>query len=218
MTFFLTWDLIQSFDIVIKSVITFISLMSIFSWAIFLQKFFLFRKIIICNNKFLQHIDNHDLLTINSKKSSSINILNILKNYIFVHVQKNLIKNDQYNSNKELYLKTLKLNIKERIFKIQANLEKNIFHLATIASISPFIGLFGTVWGIMNSLHITSNIHDLHEILPAISETLLVTALGLVAAIPAIIFYNKLMHDMRKIQNDLTNFVEKILLEVARQC
>ena len=85
--------------------------------------------------------------------------------------------------------------------------------LASIGSISPFIGLFGTVWGIMNSFQsiAMSNNTSLAVVAPGIAEALFATALGLLAAIPAVIAYNKFNSDSRKYSQKLENFSKRFL-------
>ena len=88
-------------------------------------------------------------------------------------------------------------------------LEKNINFLATTGSAAPFIGLFGTVWGIMNSFQsiATSKNTSLAIVAPGIAEALLATALGLLAAIPAVIAYNKISTDINRYYNQLEIFL-----------
>merc|ERR1711907_649888 len=87
-------------------------------------------------------------------------------------------------------------------------LEKSMTALASIGSISPFIGLFGTVWGIMNSFQsiAMSNNTSLAVVAPGIAEALFATALGLFAAIPAVAAYNKFSNDLEKLSNNLEYF------------
>ncbi len=83
--------------------------------------------------------------------------------------------------------------------------------LATIGSTTPYIGLFGTVWGIMNSfIALGAQKHaTLTAVAPGIAEALIATAMGLFAAIPAVIFYNKFSHSVQRLDNQYTNFVEE---------
>ena len=93
------------------------------------------------------------------------------------------------------------------------NLEKNIGFLATVGSTAPFIGLFGTVWGIMNSFQsiAISRNTSLAIVAPGIAEALFATALGLLAAIPAVIAYNKFSSDSKKYLQKLENFSKRFL-------
>ena len=92
-------------------------------------------------------------------------------------------------------------------------LEKNFSFLATIGSTAPFIGLFGTVWGIMNSFQsiAVSRNTSLAIVAPGIAEALFATALGLLAAIPAVIAFNKFNNDSKKYTQRLENFAKRFL-------
>jgi biopolymer transport protein TolQ len=97
--------------------------------------------------------------------------------------------------------------------------ETRLGFLATVGSISPFVGLFGTVWGIKNSFEaiaIQQNT-NLAVVAPGIAEALVATALGLLAAIPAVIFYNKLSSDANVIVGRMENFVDEFSLIISRQ-
>ena len=98
-------------------------------------------------------------------------------------------------------------------------LQKGLNFLASVGSTAPFIGLFGTVWGIMNSftaIGISQNT-SLAVVAPGIAEALFATALGLVAAIPAVLFYNKLNNMLENINNKLEIFSEEILVIISKE-
>ncbi|MEO1091087.1 MAG: protein TolQ [Pseudomonadota bacterium] len=100
-----------------------------------------------------------------------------------------------------------------------SHLERNVGSLATIGSTAPFVGLFGTVWGIMNSFQsiaLTRNT-TLAVVAPGIAEALLATALGLVAAIPAVIFYNRLSRSIDGYADRLQTFADEVGVEIDRQ-
>jgi biopolymer transport protein TolQ len=117
--------------------------------------------------------------------------------------------------------------IKERIGKAMSvtilretdGLEKNLGFLATVGSVSPFIGLFGTVWGIMNSFGAIAARHDttLAVVAPGIAEALFATAMGLLAAIPAVIFYNRFVNDIARYGNRLDAFADEFSSILSRQ-
>ncbi|MEE4244568.1 MAG: protein TolQ [Kangiellaceae bacterium] len=90
-------------------------------------------------------------------------------------------------------------------------LETNLSFLATVGSVTPYVGLFGTVWGIMNSFIALGSVKQatLAMVAPGIAEALIATAMGLFAAIPAVIAYNKFSHSVQKIENQYDNFVEE---------
>jgi biopolymer transport protein TolQ len=99
------------------------------------------------------------------------------------------------------------------------NLEKRLLFLATVGATAPFVGLFGTVWGIMNSFTAIANSKstNLAVVAPGIAEALFATALGLLAAIPAVIFYNKFTNDLNRISARLEAFGDEFLTIMSRQ-
>ena len=112
----------------------------------------------------------------------------------------------------------------QRAMKVTVNreleaLENNLATLATIGSISPYVGLFGTVWGIMNSFQALGNVHQatLAMVAPGISEALIATAMGLFAAIPAVVAYNRFASDIDRIYGRYDIFAEEFLAILRRQ-
>ena len=104
-------------------------------------------------------------------------------------------------------------NMRAALNREQSLLEKNLPYLATIASVSPYIGLFGTVWGIMNSFQsiAISRNTSLAIVAPGIAEALFATALGLLAAIPAVVAYNKFNSDSQRYFSKIDNFSKRFL-------
>jgi biopolymer transport protein TolQ len=98
-------------------------------------------------------------------------------------------------------------------------MESNLPTLATVGSVSPYIGLFGTVWGIMNSFQALGNVHQatLAMVAPGISEALVATAMGLFAAIPAVIAFNRFASDIDRIFSRYDIFIEEFLAILRRQ-
>ena len=97
--------------------------------------------------------------------------------------------------------------------------ERQLGFLATVGSVSPFIGLFGTVWGIMNAFTAIAARHDttLAVVAPGISEALFTTAMGLAAAVPAVIFYNRFVNEITRYSNRLDAFAEEFSAILSRQ-
>ena len=122
---------------------------------------------------------------------------------------------------------SLLAGIKDRIDKSMSvtimretdGIEKQLGMLATIGSVSPFIGLFGTVWGIMNSFSAIAARHDttLAVVAPGIAEALFATAMGLLAAIPAVIFYNRFVAEIGRYVNSLDAFADEFSTILSRQ-
>jgi biopolymer transport protein TolQ len=98
-------------------------------------------------------------------------------------------------------------------------LESNLSFLATVGSVSPYVGLFGTVWGIMNAFRGLSNVVQatLANVAPGIAEALIATAMGLFAAIPAVVAYNRYTHDIDRLANRFESFMEEFSNILQRQ-
>lgn len=99
------------------------------------------------------------------------------------------------------------------------DLETHLSFLATVGSTSPYVGLFGTVWGIMNAFRGLGNAHQatLAMVAPGIAEALIATAMGLFAAIPAVIAYNRYSNDVERLENRYDNFLEEFSSILQRQ-
>ena len=98
-------------------------------------------------------------------------------------------------------------------------METGLSFLATVGSTSPYIGLFGTVWGIMNSFRALGNVQQatIAMVAPGIAEALIATAMGLFAAIPAVIAYNRFAHDVERLHNRYDAFVDEFSTILQRQ-
>ena len=112
----------------------------------------------------------------------------------------------------------------QRVMRVTLNremegLERYLGFLATVSSAAPFVGLFGTVWGIMHSFTSIAASHDtsLAVVAPGIAESLFATAMGLIAAVPALIAYNKFANDMASYANRLEGFADEFLAILSRQ-
>ena len=120
-----------------------------------------------------------------------------------------LLKSKRASNLEERMSRMLEISIEQQMEKI----EKNYTFLATVGATAPFIGLFGTVWGIMNSFQsiAISRNTSLAIVAPGIAEALFATALGLLAAIPAVIAFNKFSNDSKKYSQKLENFSKRFL-------
>ena len=173
-------------DIVVKSVIIILIAASIYSWAIIIEKFKMFKKINQSTVEFEEKF---------WKSKSAESFYNNLPankddpmSNVFRKTMQVVLKSRSRSNLNEKLTGLLESNIETEV----NFLEKNFSFLATIGSTAPFIGLFGTVWGIMNSFQsiAISRNTSLAVVAPGIAEALFATALGLLAAIPAVIAYN----------------------------
>ena len=194
-------------DIIVKSVIIILIVSSIYSWAIIFEKMRLFKKI----NSSSQDFENKFW---KSKSAESFynnlptNVEDPMTN-VFKSSMQVLLKSKRSSTLDEKMSNMLEINIGQQMEKI----EKKYTFLATVGSTAPFIGLFGTVWGIMNSFQsiAISRNTSLAIVAPGIAEALFATALGLLAAIPAVVAFNKFTSDSKKYSQKLENFSKRFL-------
>ena len=194
-------------DIVVKSVIVILIAASIYSWAIIIEKFKMFKKINQSTVEFEEKF---------WKSKSAESFYNNLPankddpmSNVFRKTMQVVLKSRSRSNLNEKLTGLLESNIETEV----NFLEKNFSFLATIGSTAPFIGLFGTVWGIMNSFQsiAVSRNTSLAIVAPGIAEALFATALGLLAAIPAVIAFNKFNNDSKKYSQRLENFAKRFL-------
>ena len=193
-------------DIIVKSVIITLIASSIYSLAIIFEKIKLFKKINQSSKEFEDKFwkSKSAETFYNNLSNSDDPMQNIFKNSMQV-----LLKSKRSPNIDEKMSRMLEINIDIEMEKID---KKNTF-LATIGSTAPFIGLFGTVWGIMNSFQsiAISRNTSLAIVAPGIAEALFATALGLLAAIPAVVAFNKFNSDSKKYSQKLENFSKRFL-------
>ena len=194
-------------DIVVKSVIILLIAASIYSWAIIIEKFKMFKKINQSTVEFEEKF---------WKSKSAESFYNNLPankddpmSNVFRKTMQVVLKSRSRSNLNEKLTSLLESNIESEV----NFLEKNFSFLATVGSTAPFIGLFGTVWGIMNSCQsiAVSRNTSLAIVAPGIAEALFATALGLLAAIPAVVAYNKFNNDSKKYSQRLENFAKRFL-------
>ena len=206
------FSLVQLFlraDFVVKSVIIILIAASVYSWALIFEKYRLFKRIEKSTASFEDKF---------WKSKSAESFYNSLSNKekdpvanIFQTAMTELIKTKSKSSS----VQSARVS---RVIEIAADkeiklIEKHFTFLATVGSTAPFIGLFGTVWGIMNSFQsiAISRNTSLAIVAPGIAEALFATALGLLAAIPAVVAYNKFNSDSKKYSARIENFSKRFL-------
>jgi biopolymer transport protein TolQ len=180
---------------------------SIYSWAIIFDKIKMFKKINLSSEEFEEKF---------WRSKSAETFYNSLPSDVedpmtslFKESMQGLIKSKSKTNLVEKMGGILEVGIEKQISKI----EKGFTFLATVGSTAPFIGLFGTVWGIMNSFQsiAISRNTSLAIVAPGIAEALFATALGLLAAIPAVVAYNRFTNDSRKYSQKLESFSKRFI-------
>ena len=194
-------------DVVVKLVILILIICSIYSWAVIIEKVRLFKKI----NKSTEDFENKFW---NSKSAETFynNLPASTEDpmaLLFKDAMQNLLKRRSKTDLNSKMTTLLETGIDKQMTKIG----RGFTLLATVGSTAPFIGLFGTVWGIMNSFQsiAISRNTSLAIVAPGIAEALFATALGLLAAIPAVVAYNKFNNDSIRYSQRLENFSKRFL-------
>ena len=194
-------------DIIVKLVIIMLIAASIYSWAIIFEKFRMFKKINQTTKEFEEKF---------WRSKSAETFYNNLPSemddpmaMVFKDSMQTVLKSRSKSNLNERLTNLMTTNIEKQMSVI----EKNFTFLATVGATAPFIGLFGTVWGIMNSFQsiAISRNTSLAIVAPGIAEALFATALGLLAAIPAVVAYNKFNNDSAKYSQKLENFSKRFL-------
>ncbi len=216
------WALMLKADIVVKAVVVILLLASVWSWAIIFNKYTRFRRLGEQADAFEEAFWSGGSLEelYNRIGSHPAHPMAMLFASAMQEWRRSTLKGLAPEG-------TLQAGIRERIGQAMQlalaremeQLEKYLGFLATVGSTAPFIGLFGTVWGIMNSfssIALTKNT-SIAVVAPGIAEALFATALGLLAAIPAVVAYNKFSNDVGRYANRLEGFAGEFSAILSRQ-
>ena len=214
-------------DWIVKSVMIALILASFWCWAIIFEKVFLFRRIKDKAARFETEFWSSEALDKFYEKTKKR--VNHPMAVMFVAAMEEWFRSKTTGSSPNMLAPNqgFRISLKERIVQVMLvarnreveNLERGLGFLATTGSAAPFVGLFGTVWGIMNSFHAiaASKNTSLVAVAPGIAEALFATAIGLFAAIPAVIAYNKFNTDVTRYSNKLDDFATEFDTILSRQ-
>jgi len=199
------WELVSRAKPIPMAAMAILLIFSILSWAIVFSKWNVFRKARIANRNFLRAFrkaNGLEAVAVAVEQYRASPLVAVFE-YGYEEVERQVSSKGTLR-NKLALERSLQLAISEEI----AKLEHNMNWLATTASVCPFIGLFGTVWGIIDAFSALglAGSASLRAVAPGISEALIATALGLGAAIPAAIFYNYFGHVIRDIGARMEDF------------
>ena len=214
------WDLFMGADFIVQFIMVLLLLSSFWTWVIILEKHKYIKQLNNKTNKFENDFWNNRSLTTfyNSLGHDTTNPISL----IFLAAMREWQTVDKIAEKTQLYSLQERIN---RVMQSEMNdklqkLEKNMSFLASVGSTAPFVGLFGTVWGVMNSFQgiAMSGNTSLSVVAPGIAEALLATAFGLIAAIPAVLGYNKLSNDINNYTSRLDSFCETFSTIISRKC
>ena len=204
-------ELFLNASIVVKSVIVILILASIVSWMIIFERWIYIKKVkqefYDFETRFWSDSGLEALLLTSQEGEHEP----IGAEYIFQVGYLDYKRLIAEKIDSDTIMSSVQRNMQAALTKEQSLLEKHLPFLATVASVSPYIGLFGTVWGIMNSFRglAGSSQATLSAVAPGISEALIATAIGLFAAIPALIAYNKYISDSDRLISSFEGFKEE---------
>ena len=212
-------SLFQRADWVVKSVIVILLLASFWSWAIIIDKFFRFRRLKGQLNKF------EDVFWSGKSLEDLYDKLGHRPDHPMALMFASAMR--EWRRSSEGGARSSATSVQDRISKVMNvteareldRVERFLSFLATVGSTAPFVGLFGTVWGIMNSFQAiaTQNNTTLAVVAPGIAEALFATALGLLAAIPAVVAYNNFINARDRLAVRLDGFADEFQAILSRQ-
>ena len=196
-------------DLIVKSVIILLIVSSIYSWALIFERHKIFKRINLTSSDFEEKFWSSKSAQEIFKKTSENDLDPMTRVFRAGMSSLNDNKSKGSKETNEIVKRMMDVAIDKEI----EIYEKNLTILATIGSVAPFVGLFGTVWGIMNSFQsiAISRNTSLAIVAPGIAEALFATALGLLAAIPAVVAYNKYSNSSRVYTQKLENFSRSFL-------
>ena len=212
-------DLFLNASLVVKAVILILIAASILSWMIIFERWLYLNRSkeehIIFEENFWSDLGLESLL----EKSKQEGHQAIGAECIFQAGYLDFKRLTSQNLDPEIVMESVQRNMRVTLAREQVLIEKNLPNLATIASVSPYIGLFGTVWGIMNSFRGLAGASQatLSAVAPGISEALVATAIGLFAAIPALIAYNKFISESDTLLSNFEGFMEEFSAVLHRE-
>lgn len=206
------WSLILNASLLVQLVMLLLLIMSIVSWVFILQRRQHFNRakkgLREFEEKFWSGVDLSQLFReVNANPNSDSGLENIFRAGLkeFTRLRQ------QTEADRDVIMEGVQRAMRVAVAREEEKLEAHLPFLATVGSISPYIGLFGTVWGIMNSFRGLANVHQatLASVAPGISEALIATAMGLFAAIPAVVAYNRYSSRLETLMNNYETFAEE---------
>jgi biopolymer transport protein TolQ len=213
-------SMILSASIVVKVVMAILLLASMLSWTYIFMKLFAIRRARAMADTFEREFwSGSDLVGLYQRAASGRYPASGMER-IFESGFKEFLKlKGRAGSDVSALLDGTRRAMKATYQREMDALESHLSFLATVGSVSPYIGLFGTVWGIMNAFRGLSNVAQatLAQVAPGIAEALVATAMGLFAAIPAVIAYNRFSHDIDRLASRYESFMEELQNILQRQ-
>jgi biopolymer transport protein TolQ len=210
--------LIMHASIVVQAVLVLLVVLSVWSWwQIFLKMFQVkraMRDTEAFENEFWKGGDLNDLYQSSSRSRAGGGL-----EHIFTAGFREYAKHRKQGSTAAITMDSARRAMRATYQRELDTIDSHLAGLATVGSVSPYIGLFGTVWGIMNAFRGLANVAQatLAQVAPGIAEALIATAIGLFAAIPAVVAYNRYTHDVDRLAVRFETFIEEFSNILQRQ-
>ena len=211
-------SMVVNASIAVQAVMALLALLSLWSWWTIFQKLFQLSSAKRDADRFEDEFwKGGDLAELFQKSSQSRNGGGL--EHIFTAGFREYAKHRRQGSSPTLTLDAARRAMRAAYQREVDALEAHLSGLASVGSVSPYIGLFGTVWGIMNAFRGLANVAQatLAQVAPGIAEALVATAMGLFAAIPAVIAYNRFSHDIDRLASRYESFMEELQNILQRQ-
>jgi biopolymer transport protein TolQ len=215
------WTLIANASIVVKVVMLLLAAVSFMSWMFIFQKWFSIRRAAAQTDKFEREFwSGNDLNALYQGAVNHRHTIGSLERIFeagFREFAK--LRGGQRPADASDVVDGSRRAMRAAFQREMDFLERHLAFLASTGSVSPYVGLFGTVWGIMHSFRSLANVQQatLAQVAPGIAEALVATAIGLFAAIPAVVAYNRYSHDIERLANRFESFMEEFSNILHRQ-
>jgi biopolymer transport protein TolQ len=214
------WSLVVNASVVVQLVMLLLMLASILSWVMIFQRHFFLRRtrrlLVAFEERFWSGVD---LSTLYREVSQESNAESGAENIFRAGLKEYTRLSQQMGSDPDAVMEGVQRGMRVALSREEDKLEQHLPFLASVGSVSPYVGLFGTVWGIMNSFRGLANVHQatLASVAPGISEALIATAIGLFAAIPAVIAYNRFSAKAEYLMGSYETFAEEFSAVLHRR-
>jgi biopolymer transport protein TolQ len=214
------WTLIVNASFVVKVVMVLLLAVSFMSWMFIFQKWFAIRRAAAQTDKFEREFwSGNDLNSLYQGAVSSRHSIGSLERVFEAGFREFAKRREQRSTDPSDMVDGARRAMRATFQREMDFLERHLAFLASAGSVSPYVGLFGTVWGIMHAFRSLANVQQatLAQVAPGIAEALVATAIGLFAAIPAVVAYNRYSHDIDRLANRFESFMEEFSNILHRQ-
>ena len=214
------FTLVVNASLVVKVVMALLLAVSFMSWMFIFQKWFSIRRAVRQTDKFEREFwGGNDLAALYQGAVNNRHTIGSLERIFEAGFREFAKQRNQKNADVSDMVDSARRAMRATFQREMDYLERHLAFLASTGSVSPYVGLFGTVWGIMHSFRGLANVQaaTLAQVAPGIAEALVATAIGLFAAIPAVVAYNRYSHDIERLANRFESFMEEFSNILHRQ-